>query len=188
MLSAESAVSGKTYPSLATPADDGDWLAALDDACLGAGLPLAAEQAIRDSGTAWHDEAMAEAHVLRAFELAPEHPATHIALYRFYFYRNRLAEAYEVGRRCLRYAAVLNGLPLEWRDVQPAQTDFSAYAALPRFYLFTLKGCAYLSLRLGQLAQGDAMVDKLLQLDPADRVNGSVLRGVLDRLGRDDDE
>lgn len=188
MLSTEPAVTGKARPSFAMPADDGDWFAALDDACLGAGLPLAAEQAIRDSGTAWHDEARAEAHVLRAFELSPEHPATHIALYRFYFYRNRLVEAYEVGRRCLRYAAALNGLPLEWRDVQPTQTDFSAYAALPRFYLFTLKGCAYLSLRLGQLEQGDAMVDKLLQLDPADRVNGSVLRGVLDRLGRDDDE
>ena len=120
--------------------------------------------------------------MLRAFDLAPKHPATHIALYRFYFYRNRLAEALTVGLRCLVHAATMNGLPHDWRTVAPN------YSALPRFYLFTLKGCAYLSLRLGDLEQGAAMLAKLTELDASDKVGGSVLRGVLDRMGQDDED
>ena len=165
-----------------------DGLEELENACLGFGLPADAEQAIRLAGAAYHAEAEAERHVLRAFELAPGHPATHIALYRFYFYRNRLAEALAVGLRCLDYAASINALPPDWRAVAPGQADFGNYSALPRFYLFTLKGCAYLSLRLGKLEQGGAMLAKLMELDASDKVGGSVLRGVLDRLGQDDDD
>jgi hypothetical protein len=171
------------------PADDGGWLAELENACLGFGLSAEAEHEIHLASSAYHaEEAESERHVLRAFDLAPEHPATHIALYRFYFYRNRLAEALEVGVRCLAHAASMNGLASDWRDVAPGQADFSTYSALPRFYLFTLKGCAYLNLRLGNLEQGSEMLAKLMELDVADKVGGSVLRGVLDRMGQDDDE
>ena len=61
-------------------------------------------------------------------------------------------------------------------------------AALPRFYLFTLKACAYLSMRLGDLAEGRAMVTKLLELDPRDKIGAKVLLGILDRIGLGDDE
>jgi len=164
------------------------WPEELENACLGFGLPAEAEQEIRLAGAAYHAETEAERHVLRAFDLAPGHPATHIALYRFYFYRNRLPEALAVGLRCLAHAALINGLPHDWRTVAPGQADFGNYSALPRFYLFTLKGCAYLSLRLGNLEQGGAMLAKLMELDATDKVGGSVLRGVLDRLGQDDDD
>jgi hypothetical protein len=182
----ESRSSAAALPS--PGAEEGDWLEALERACLGLGLPAEAEAEIRLAGAAYHAEAEAERHVLRAFELAPQHPATHIALYRFYFYRNRLAEALVVGLRCLAHAATLNGLAQDWQCVAAGQADFGSYSVLPRFYLFTLKGCAYLSLRLGQLEQGGAMLAKLMELDAGDKVGGSVLRGVLDRLGQDDDD
>ena len=77
-----------------------------------------------------------------------------IGLYRFYFYQHRLAEAFEVAQICLKKAARDNGLPLDWREVRPDQANFSDFAAvLPRFYLFTLKAAAYLSMRLGDLAE-----------------------------------
>ncbi len=74
--------------------------------------------------------------------------------------------------------------------VRAGQADFSStrYAALPRFYLFTLKACAYLHMRLGDLEIADAMVGKLMELDGADRLGGSVLRGVLARRGAEDDD
>ena len=76
-----------------------------------------------------------------------------------------------------------------WRRVQPADADFSAYeAALPRFYLFTLKAYAYLSMRLGDLAEGERVITKLLELDPTDKIGVKVLRDVLDRLGAEDDD
>jgi hypothetical protein len=72
--------------------------------------------------------------------------------------------------------------------VSREQAAFDGYAILPRFYLFTLKACAYLHLRLGELAPGAAMLDQLSCLDSSDRLKGSVLRAVLDRRGQDDDE
>jgi hypothetical protein len=180
------------HPVAIAPSLDGtavDWLEGLEEACLGRGLPAEAELALQLAGAAYHDEeAESEQHLLRAFELASEHPATHIALYRFYFYRNRLAEALSVGLRCLAHAAAMNGLPGDWRKVTSDQADFAEYSALPRFYLFTLKGCAYLNLRLGNLDQGGQMLAKLMALDAKDRVGGSVLQGVLDRMGEGDDD
>ncbi len=166
---------------------EGD-LARLEDACLGAGLPVAAERELRQAASRYANEADAEAHLQRAITLAPEHPATYIGLYRFYFYRNRLAEALATGTDCLARAARYNGLSIDWRQVERTQADFASYSALPRFYLFTLKACAYLHMRLGEFDVGAAQLAKLRELDPADHIGGSVPRGVLDRIGRDDDE
>jgi tetratricopeptide (TPR) repeat protein len=163
-----------------------EWLEA---ACLGGMLPPEVKALLDAAAAAYGQDEVAEAHLRRAVALAPEHPAVHIGLYRFYFYKNRLDEALGVGLACLAKAARDNGLPADWREVRLEQADFSNFAAvLPRFYLFTLKGCAYLSMRLGQLETGEAMVDKLTELDPSDRLGGSVLRGVLSRLGVDDDD
>lgn len=160
----------------------------LELACLGGGLPSEVAAELAAAGAAYHDDARAEAHLRRAYAAAPEHPAVHIGLYRFYFYKNRLREALDVAWTCLAKAARDNGLAEDWRAVGASDADFSCYAALPRFYLFTLKGCAYLSLRLGELEQGEALVAKLRELDPLDRLGGSVLSGVLARRGLDDED
>ncbi len=163
--------------------------AALTAAILGAGLPETAGRHLRLAARSYRDNAIAEAHLWRAHALAPSHAAVLIGLYRFYFYKNRLAEALDVGRICLRKAARDNGLALDWREVRARDAAFSDYAAaLPRFYLFTLKACAYLSMRLGDVAEGRAMVTKLLELDPGDKIGAKVLLGVLDRIGVSDDE
>jgi len=165
--------------------DAGEWLEA---ACLGGALPPAIEWELNAAAAAYSDDDRAEQHLQRAYLLAPEHPAVHIGLYRFYFYKNRLPEALAVGERCLAKAARDNGLPFAWQAVLPQLANFSSYAALPRFYLFTLKACAYLNMRLDNLEAGEAMLATLIELDPLDRMNGSVLRGVLQRVGEDDDE
>lgn len=166
----------------------GPCLESLERAGLGAGLSAAAECELHLASRSYQDADRAERHLLRACELKPSHPAPLIGLYRFYFYRNRLGDALRVGLRCLEQAAGSNGLSANWRLVRAEQADFGAFSALPRFYLFSLKACSYLLLRLGDIEGGAAMLDKLQELDPGDKVNGSVLRDVLDRLGRDDDE
>jgi hypothetical protein len=163
-------------------------LESLELACLGAGLPAAAEHELQQASRCYADPMAVERHLLRAVDLAPQHPATLIGLYRFYFYRNRLVEALQVGERCLANAARVNGLPAAWQMVRPEQADFGGFSAVPRLYLFSLQACAYLCLRLGALERGGALLDKLVELDPGDRVHGSVLRGVLQRWGQDDDE
>jgi len=165
-----------------------DGFEALDAACLGGLLPASAQRALQAAAAAYATDDQAQEHLCQAIALAPEHPAPLIGLYRYYFYRNRLDEALAVGLRCLALAARANALACDWRAVAACDADFASLRALPRFYLFTLKACTYLHLRLGQLEAGAAMLEKLLELDPGDGVNGTLLRDVLARHGRDDDE
>ncbi len=162
--------------------------AVLTAAVLGAGLPEIAESHLRLAASSYRDDDVSEAHLWRAQAAAPDHPAVLIGLYRFYFYKNRLAEALSVARICLKKAAKDNGLSPDWREVRSTDAAFGDFAAaLPRFYLFSLKGYAYLNMRLGDLEEGRAAVSKLLDLDPSDKIGAKVLLGVLERVGQDDE-
>lgn len=155
--------------------------------CLGAGLPPEAEAQLRLAGQNYHQDDVALAHLQSAWDLAPGHAAVYIGRYRFYFYKNRLAEALEIATECLAKAAVDNGMSPNWRDAKATDADFGSFEAiLPRFFLFTLKGYAYLQLRLGALEEGRAAVAKLLELDPTDKVGAKVLLDVLERQAHGD--
>lgn len=163
--------------------------ALLADALLGGGLPPEAEYHLWEAGLSYHLDDVAERHLHEAQALAPGHAAVLIGLYRFYFYKGRLAEALEVANLCLEKAARENGLPLDWREVGPGDASFSRYEEiLPRFFMFTLKGYAYLQMRLGNLDEGRVAVAKLLELDPSDKIGAKVLLGVLNRVGLEDDD
>ena len=159
------------------------------DAILGGDLPPAAERGLRLAGLAYHDDLAAERHLREAAAAAPGHAAVLIGFYRFYFYKGRLAEALAVAQECLAKSAHDNGLNPDWRQVRRDDADFGNYAALKaRFFLFTLKGYGYLNMRLGELAEGRAALNKLLELDPTDKLGARVLLGVLERMGQDDDD
>lgn len=158
------------------------------NALLGGGLPPEAEFHLWEAGLSYHLDDVAEKHLQEAQALAPGHAAVLIGLYRFYFYKGRLADALEVAKLCLEKAARENRLAADWRDVAAGDAVFSRYDdMLPRFYLFTLKGYAYLQMRLGNLEEGRAAVMKLLELDPSDKIGARVLLDVLERIGHDDD-
>ncbi len=157
-------------------------------ALLGGGLPNEAEHHLWQAGLSYHLDGIAESHLREAEALAPGHAAVLIGLYRFYFYKGRLAEALEIASRCLAKAAYDNCLPPDWRDVSAGDAAFDRYeSVLPRFFLFSLKGYAYLQMRLGRTEEGRRAVLKLLELDPSDKIGAKVLLGVLDRMGQDDD-
>jgi tetratricopeptide (TPR) repeat protein len=163
--------------------------ALLADALLGRGLPPEAERLLEQAGSAYQRDEIAEQHLREAHALAPGHAAVLIGLYRFYFYKGRLGDALEIARLCLDKAATDNGLASDWWQVRATDADFGSFGAiLPRFYLFTLKAYAYLHMRLGQIAEGRLAVEKLLELDPTDKVGARVLLGVLDRMGCSDDD
>jgi tetratricopeptide (TPR) repeat protein len=164
-------------------------LAWLERACFGDHLPEQVELHLRLAGLNYQQEAVAEGHLFQAQALAPGHAAVLIALYRFYFYKGRLGDALDVARRCLAKAARDNGLNADWRSVRREDAEFGSYdAVLPRFYLFTLKAYAYLQMRLGRLEESRSALAKLLELDPSDKLNATVLLQVLARHGREDDD
>jgi len=77
------------------------------------------------------------------------------------------------------------------RSRSPSAADHAEFGRyeniLPRFFLFSLKGYAYLQMRLGQTEEGRVAVLKLLELDPTDKIGAKVLLGVLERMGQDDE-
>ena len=157
--------------------------------CCGEGLPEAARAALEAAGHSYGDPDRCRRLLASASALAPDHPATLIGEYRFHFYGGRLDEALAVGQRALAWAARAARLALDWRQVRGGDARFGDFdAALPRFYLFCLKGCGYLRARLGDREGGAQMLDKLCELDPADRLGGQALLRVLARQGRSDDD
>jgi tetratricopeptide (TPR) repeat protein len=154
---------------------------------LGQGLPEEAERLLHAAALSYDQDEVSLRYLMEARLLAPTHPATLIGLYRFYFYKGRLEECLAVAAACLTRAAIDNSLPLDWRQVTPEDASFGDYDAIaPRFFMFSLKGYAYLSMRLGDYDESAAAIDKLLELDPADKIGAKVLLDVLERRGLED--
>jgi tetratricopeptide (TPR) repeat protein len=154
----------------------------------GGGLPPRAEESLREAGLTYAQAEIAEGHLRRAAEEAPDHFAVLIGFYRYYFYKGRLAEALVVCNVCLAKAAREKNFSTDWRDVRASDADFGDYDdVLARFYMFCLKGYAYLHMRLGDLIEGSAAVEKLLELDAFDRINAKLLSGILERMGCEDE-
>jgi len=149
-------------------------------------LSPVAEEQLRLASLAYADSTKAEMHLTLARAIAPSHPVVKVGEYRYYFYKGRLDEALTVADECLLIVAKELGLPANWRAVEPKHADFRSDEAAHRFYLFCLKAYAYLLLRLNRLIEGRMAVDKLLRLDPVNKVGGQVLLDVLERIGKDD--
>jgi tetratricopeptide (TPR) repeat protein len=159
------------------------------DMLLGANLPEAAEKHLAAAAQLYAEDALALEQLRAAEAIAPAHPAVLIGLYRFYFYKNRLRECLDIALTCLSEAAQLNNLSNDWREVRSTDAEFGSYdAMMPRFFLFVLKGYAYLQMRLGNLDEGLAATMKLLELDPSDKIGATVLLEVHQRLGQTDEE
>ena len=157
-------------------------------AILGQGLSEDVDLLLRKAALAYSDPDVAESFLDRAASTNADHAAVLIARYRFYFYQGRLEEALDVAESCLAKALRENGLPPDWREVEPDQAAFGDWGAvLPRFLLFSLKGWSYLRMRLGDLEAARVGIDKLLELDPTDKIGATTLAQVLERGGRDDD-
>lgn len=149
-------------------------------------LPPVAEEHLRLASHAYADDAKAEMHLALAKAIAPNNPVVQVGEYRYFFYKNRLPEALKVAEACLLTVSAELRIPARWQEVFPSHADFRSDEPAHRFYLFVLKAYAYLLLRLNRLVEGSLAAEKLLELDPGNKVGGQVLLDVLERMGKDD--
>jgi hypothetical protein len=154
----------------------GDDLATFAIGAIGGGLSPEVESLIHEAGLLRHLPAQALPLLEQARAAAPRHPAPLIALYRFYFYAHQLTLARAVGNDAMAIARTALGPTF---GDEPPSDDAARHDAAVRFYLFTLKGLAYLSLRLGDLDEARLLLGELRRLDPQDRVGGALLSHVL---------
>lgn len=125
------------------------------------------EQAAEHYGTPQAEQAL-----LRAFAQGPENLSVLVGLYRFYYYQHRYEEALEVAERAMRVVALRLGIREHWQDLDQddlAQGALSSMTLL-RFYLYALKGAAYLELRLGRAASARQRLQVIAAVDHADRI------------------
>ena len=152
-------------------------------------LPEAAERHLHLAARSYADEVCAEDHLMDAIAIAPEHMVVYLGLYKFYFYKGRLREALATARICLQLSATELGIDRDWRKVMRRQAEFGNFdAPRARFYMFVLKAYGYLHLRLGYLATGRKIMDKLIELDPTDKIQARVLLEVLLKKEEGEDE
>ncbi len=126
-----------------------------------------------------YGEPECEPLLLKAFFYAPESLAVLVSLYRFYYYQKRYPETLVTASHALRLSGQRLGFPDDWRELRPEHHTPELPLGLVRFYLLALKGAAYVKMRLGELEEGEAMIDTVMSLDPEDRLGGSVLKEVM---------
>jgi hypothetical protein len=156
-----------------------DDLAAFAEGVIGGGLSPQVNALITQAGLLRHLPQEALPLLEQARAAAPRHPAPLIALYRFYFYGHQLVEARAVGEDAL--AVARTALGPNFGDIPPGDEAARSDAAV-RFYLFTLKGLAYLNMRLHAMEEAQLMLKELRRLDPQDHVGGALLLHVLKRF------
>lgn len=134
------------------------------------------QQAVHAHGEA--DILKAEELLWCAQRLKPEQLEVYIALYKFYFYKNRLAEAERVARLGLEMSAQVGGFSANWMQLNRDSAEWDRPRSAERVYLYTLKALAFICLRSMKFADSQQVLEKLQELDPLDQVGGSVIREV----------
>jgi|SRR5208282_4221810 len=145
-------------------------------------LPTPQVRACLEAATLAANVDEAEVKLLEARQLDPLCLATYFALYKYYFWRRRLAEAEEAARGALAAAASVGGFPADWQKLNRASVDWQALDGPERCYLFSLKALAFIRLRRGAMDDGRALLAKLAEIDPCDQVGASVVRGIADAV------
>lgn len=133
-------------------------------------------QLLQEAAAVYQQTNRAEKILWSAQAIDPSCLPVYFALYKFYFYKSRLADAEKAALAGLRTAAQQGGFPAEWSHLTAIAAKWSSPEGVQHFYLFTLKALAFIRLRLGKREESLAILDKLEELDPQDSVGSSVIR------------
>ncbi|MEJ2645705.1 MAG: hypothetical protein P8180_12380 [Gammaproteobacteria bacterium] len=142
----------------------------------GRNIPAPVDALLQQAARAYDDSARAEALLWQARRMNPAQLEVYVALYKFYFYKRRLEEAEAVARDALDTAAGQGGFDPDWKSLARGAADWQRPDGPERVYLYTLKALGFIRLRRMDFTGGEAILDKLAELDPDDQVGGSVLR------------
>ena len=113
----------------------------------------------------------AEQVLMRAYFLEPNHLTVLVAMYRYYYYTQRLADALVVGERALQVSADMLGLRTNWDELNIYELGEGVMVSmgLTRFYLHALKAVGFIYLRMQNIPESLARLNKLAELDTSDQ-------------------
>ena len=122
------------------------------------------------------DQSRAENLFLQAQALDSRCLQTYFALYKFYFFQKRLADAERIVMAGLEESARQGGFPSDYRQLAQNRQEWNLYAdETALFYLYTLKAWAFIKLRQGCTIDAQLVLSHLQLLDPKDLSGASVI-------------
>ena len=144
----------------------------------GGQVPEELDEQLVSAAQHYTNKPRAESLLLDALKLNPQCLPTYFALYKFYFYSNRLREAEAIVQTALAVAAEQTGIGADWRVHTAQSAPWHDTNSPAHFYLFSLKALAFIRLRLHRLDEADELLDKLIELDASDTIGASVVRSL----------
>jgi tetratricopeptide (TPR) repeat protein len=147
-----------------------------DRVMFGVNIPNHINAYLQKAVAAYDDSETAESLLWQAQRLDPNQLEVYVALYKFYFYKNRIDEAQDVVFQALQQSAQLGRFEADWNQLTPQSTDWYSSENPQRLYLYALKALSFIRLRQSDVDSADSILAKLRELDPTDQVGGSVLQ------------
>ena len=156
-----------------------------DDVLFAQDLPPRVNSHLQQAVVLYQDTERAEQSLWKAHALAPDRLEVYIALYKFYFYKGRLADAERVAYLALDVAAELGGFSANWNELDDSSAIWMPAQGAPRFFMYTLKALAFIRLRRNDANMAREILAKIQQLDPEDQVGASVIADLALGLGEE---
>lgn len=153
-----------------------------DQVLFASDMPKDVNEVLQEAVVLYEDTERAETTLWQAYDMAPDRLEVYVALYKFYFYKNRIEDAEDVALMSIKKAAELGGFDYDWRRLNALSCTWTPAPYAQRFYLYTLKAMAFINLRLERNAEAEQILDKLAELDPEDQVGSLVIRDLLNGL------
>lgn len=119
--------------------------------------------------------------------MAPQCLSIYYALYKHHAGRREFESAERAARRGLDEAAVLAGLPADWRRVRPGSVPAGVDFTRPgpaRFWLFTLKALAFIALRCQRPGDARELLGHIAELDAHSGMGDEVIASMLASVDR----
>lgn len=157
-----------------------------DRVMFGVDIPNNINAYLQKAVAAFDNADLAESLLWQAQRLDPNQLEIYVALYKFYFYKNRIDEAEEVVFLALNQSAGLGDFNADWNQLTPVSTDWFSIENPQRLYLYSLKALSFIRLRQDNVEAAEDILEKLRELDPTDQVGASVLQQLAGAV-RDDD-
>lgn len=136
---------------------------------------------LQSAVVAANDFERARGLLYEARELDPQQLEVYVALYKFLFYRGYFDEAETVARDAMAMAASNGGFDAAPEDLVSGW-QWDGEEGPQRLYLYSLKALSFIRLRQGEHDEGRRLLGLLAQLDPEDRVGGSVIAQLAEAL------
>ena len=114
---------------------------------------------------------LAENRLMRAYFLQPDHLSVLVALYRYFYYKQRYEDALLVAERALEISGKQLGLRTDWEGMSVDELGYGVMVSmgLTRFYLHALKAVGFIFLRMRNIDEALERLNKVAELDKSDQ-------------------